>query len=41
MDGCKDDKRSGSLLEKRTRCDKLEDEGEEVDDEKCTKLDTA
>jgi hypothetical protein len=40
MDGCKDNKRRGSLLEKRTRRDKLEGEGEEVNDEKCTKLDT-
>ncbi len=40
MDGCKDDKRRGSLFEKRTRRDKLEGEGEKVNDEKCTKLDT-
>jgi len=40
MDGCKDDKERGSLLEKRTRRDKLEGEGEKINDEKCTKLDT-
>ena len=40
MDGCEDDKRCGSLLEKGTSRDKLEWEGEKVKDEKCTKLDT-
>lgn len=40
MDGCKDDKRCGSLLEKGTRRDKLEGKGEKVKDKKCTKLDT-
>jgi hypothetical protein len=39
MNGCKDDKRGGSLLEKRACRDKLEGESEKVEDEKCTKLD--
>jgi hypothetical protein len=39
MKSCKDDKRSGSLLKKRACRDKLEGEGEKVEDEKCTKLD--
>jgi hypothetical protein len=41
MNGCKDDKRSGSLLEKRACRDKLEGESEKIEDEKSTKLDPA
>jgi hypothetical protein len=41
MKGCKDDKRSGSLLEKRACRNKLEWEGKKIEDEKSTKLDSA
>jgi len=40
MEGGEDDKGGGSLLEKRAGGEKLEEEGEEVNDQECTDLDT-
>jgi hypothetical protein len=40
MKGGEDDKGGGTLLEKRAGGDKLEGEGEKINDEECTDLDT-